>query len=189
MKSRLWILLPLLLLIPAGLSARSDADSRIGLTLDLLPTVLSAASGEAGYAAQIWLASERNRIRFVGSTLRLPDGMTGNAAFDQLHLTALACIIDHFFADDINGFWIGGGIELWLNDIRHTASGERLTWNDGVLTVGCGYIFPLSETFYLEPWAGLHWRLREPDIATTGGVRYAPARITAEASLKIGVKL
>ncbi|MEY4508630.1 MAG: hypothetical protein RLZZ450_752, partial [Pseudomonadota bacterium] len=59
----------LALLSPTPARAEPARESQrlmaLGLQLDLLPTLLSAAHGKAGYAPQIWLGIDPVRVRLI----------------------------------------------------------------------------------------------------------------------------
>jgi len=55
-------------------------------------------------------------------------------------------------------------------------------------TFGGGYIFRFGSSvhFCLQPWAGLHLRMTPAEL-TFEGATYTPQRVTATASLELGV--
>ncbi|HEY6880393.1 MAG TPA: hypothetical protein VI299_20355, partial [Polyangiales bacterium] len=53
----------------------SGRPMALGIQLDLLPTVLSAVDGKAGYAPQVWLGVGHVRIRLISAHLQLPDAI------------------------------------------------------------------------------------------------------------------
>lgn len=89
----------LALLSPAAARAEPAREPErlmaLGVQLDLLPTVLSAASGKAGYAPQVWLGIGHVRARLISAHLQLPDGFAGAPeGFHDLTTTVMATVFD-----------------------------------------------------------------------------------------------
>jgi len=168
---------------PADPAPRAMA---IGFDLDLLPTVLSAANGELGYAPQVWLGIDRVRIRLVGAHLEPPDAIAfAPDGFRDPTTTAFAAIFDYTSGPRFDRWWLGSGFELWLQTIGHDGVADDASWTSVVFTVGGGYIWRFSGDFFLDPWAGAHAVLN-PQTITLGGDDYDPFPLQAEVSLKVG---
>jgi hypothetical protein len=58
-----------------------------------------------------------------------------------------------------------------------------------IFTGGGGYVWKFYKNFYLNSWVAVHLRAAGDDQAAVDGQRFRPARITPEASLKIGWKI
>ena len=158
----------------------------LGFNIDLLPTVLSAANGRAGYAPQVWLGIGPARVRFVGAHLEPPDAFAfAPAGFRKPTTTVVACIIDYTFGPRFDGAWIGSGVEVWQSSIEHANVAGTARWNSAVFTVGGGYIWRFAGDFFLDPWAGVHLVLN-PQTITLGGFNYDPFPLQGEVSLKVG---
>ncbi len=164
---------------------RSSRGLVLGYTVDLLPIVMTAASGRMGFSFQTWMGVEHVRLRLVGAQMRMPDALVENSAFEQYDLTVGAMIIDYVFRDDFSGWWIGSGFELWQNRLQHRKSGERIYWASQVFTVGGGYIWKIAGNVFVEPWAAAHMVMNNRTIHS-GSDRYTPRRLSGEVSLKFG---
>lgn len=158
----------------------------IGFNLDLLPTVLSAVNGKFGYAPQIWLGMGHARVRFVGAHLEPPDAFAfAPEGFHSPTTTAFAALIDYTFGPRFDGWWLGGGFEVWQNTIEHDGVAEKTAWSSTVATVGGGHIWRVAGDFFLDAWAGGHLVLN-PQPVFVGSFSYEPFPLQAEVSLKIG---
>ena len=164
----------------------STSRKAIGVTIDLLPIVLSASAGEVGLSGQLWGAIDHYRLRLVGAHLTQPDWLAAKGGFEERRTTAFAVIGDYLFGDNFDGFWVGGGFEYWHESIGHEeAPGERDSWDTVAATAGGGYIWRVVGNFFLEPWTAAHLRLT-PASASLAGETYEPQWLSAEVSLKIG---
>lgn len=180
------IVIVVVLLVPVtGMAAESSPAG--GVTVDLLPTLLSASAGAGGGALQVWGAKGHWKGRLVGASLTLPDEMDGSDAFENKRLRVAALIVDYTFGSNHDGFWLGGGVERWMTSIDHTASGLTLDGDETVLTLGGGYIWYLG-AIEVNPWFAMHHSL-DPLDATLAGSRYHPNPFSIEASLKLGWRI
>lgn len=184
-----WTLIVLFFIgMTAEISAEEPSAPRaeaLGFTVDFLPTVMSLTEGKAGGALQTWFGYGHFRARLVGAHLHYNDALVGNDDFKNHSMTVGALIADYVFGDHFSGPWIGTGYEFWSNAIENKASGRISHWNNHVLTLGGGYIFPIRGNFYLEPWGAAHLILNEKKIDSDGAA-FKPQRFSAEASLKAG---
>ena len=183
--------------VASGLTAMSAAASAdepcdrcprlaLGFNLDLLPTALSAANGEFGYAPQVWLGVNHVRLRFVGAHLEPPDAFAfAPSGFRHPTTTAFATLIDYTFGRRFDGAWLGSGFEIWQNTIDHDDVQGTARWASTMFTVGGGYIWRFAGDFFLDPWAGLHVVLN-PQTVTIGSFDYKPFPLQGEVSLKLG---
>jgi hypothetical protein len=187
--SRLASLTPTLLaaaLALAGSPARA-ADLRpdaAGLEVDLLPTISSAAAGEAGGALQAWVGTSGHRLRLVGAHLHYPDAFVSKP-FAERSATVVAVLYDRFFRDDYTGPWVAAGAEYWWSRIGLASRADRGSWGTPVATVGAGWVFPIWRGLYLNPWAAGHAPL-DTGRVTVGAEQYKPRAFEAEVSLKVG---
>jgi len=158
----------------------------IGVQLDLFPTVISAVNGELGYAPQVWLGIDHARVRVIGAHLEPPDALAfADDGFQNPTTTAFAVTIDYVFGDHFDGFWIGGGFELWQRTIEHRDVAETAAWSSTIATLGGGYIWRFAGNFFLDPWLGVHATLN-PEPVSLGAYEYEPTPILVTASLKVG---
>lgn len=189
MKSKLSILILIFLFFVNPLFARNtengnSKNAAAGFAVDLLPAVLSATRGEAGYSFQAWTGFEKVKMRVVTAHLYQPDSMI-DESFENYEMNVAAFIIDYFFADNFSGFWIGTGAELWNCSIEQKASGETTQWTDNILTLGAGYVWEISDSVYLDPFAAVHYRMNDSKVIA-GGEEFTRQRVSASASVKIG---
>jgi len=158
----------------------------IGFTLDLLPVVLSATAKEFGMTGQVWVGIDHIRLRLVGGRISMPNWLVAKDGFRDQRTTVSAFLIDYVFGDDMDGWWVGTGFELWQNSISHEASlGKRVRFNNLLWTVGGGYIFKVAGNFFIEPWAAAHVIINNHSVEMNGQ-SFKPMIVSGEISLKIG---
>jgi len=189
MKTKLFILIITMTVFVSPLFAQNTDNGKVnnaaaGFAIDLLPTVLSATRGEAGYSFQAWAGFENVKMRVVAAHLYQPDNMI-DESFENYEMNVAAFIMDYFFADNFRGFWIGTGAELWNCSIEHKATGETVQWTDNILTLGAGYVWKITDSVYLDPFAAVHYRMNDSKVEA-GGEEFARQRVSASASVKIG---
>ncbi len=155
-----------------------------GYAVDLFPTVLSAVDKEPGYSFQAWAGFNNIKMRIVAAHLYQPDRVI-DKAFTNYEMNVTAFIIDYFFKDDLTGFWIGTGAELWNCSIENNSSGITAEWTDNILTAGSGYVWKLTDSVYLDPFAAVHYRMNDGKVIA-GGEEFRRQRVSASASIKIG---
>lgn len=160
-------------------------DVAMGFQLDLFPTVVSAVNGKVGYAPQVWMGIENVRLRLIAAHLEPPDAFTFDDRVVDPNLTAIAATIDRTFGEHFDGFWLGAGVETWLQRARAANGSGEGSWTSGVFTLGGGYIFRFAGNFTLDPWLGVHWVLN-PGSVPVGDVEYTPSAAALNASVKIG---
>ena len=169
-------------------SARSQElpDSRwgAGVTFDLLPVVVSLSEGDAGGAVQGWVGQNHWKARLVGARLTMPENMGISDGFERHRLQVIAGLVDYTFGESFDGFWVGGGLELWNNELLHSGTGQKVNWQETMVTLGGGYILYFGR-FEVNPWAAVHLSLNPGDVGVNGD-RYTSERLSAEASLKLG---
>ncbi|MCM2333478.1 MAG: hypothetical protein NDI82_05975 [Anaeromyxobacteraceae bacterium] len=167
---------------PAGAAdLRLDAA---GVEVDLLPTVSSAAAGEAGGALQAWVGASGHRLRLVGAHLHYPDAFVSKPFADR-SATVVAVLYDRFLRDDYTGPWVAAGAEYWWSRIGLASAEGRGSWGTPVATLGAGWVFPIWRGLYLNPWAAGHAPL-DTGRVTVGMEQYRPRAFEAEVSLKVG---
>jgi len=157
----------------------------LGLEIDLLPTVVSAAAGEVGAGGNVWVGRDRLRLRMVGARMVFPDGFQTPAGFQGRELIVAAGIVDVFLLPRFAGPWIGAGLEHWWNRIGSTAGPDTAEWRSYVLTAGAGWSWKFWGDLYLNPWAAGHVLLSRPTV-TLDGNTWKPAAVAWEVSLKLG---
>jgi len=171
----------------ADASSNHDATPMtLGFTTDLLPIVVSATEDEFGKSGQVWLGVESLRLRLVGADIFMPDGISANNGFTNRRITTYAFIVDKCFGEHYDGWWVGSGFELWMNEMEHEdAPGENVEWNNVAWTLGGGYTWRFWNDFFLEPWGAVHVMLSDPDVELAGRTLDTNP-VSAEVSLKVG---
>lgn len=155
---------------------------RFGTELDALPY----ATG--GYYGSFVAARGAQRIRGVVARSTVP-GFMVKEGFEEKRTDAFALLVDQFLGAKRKrqeGFWVGGGVELWRNRIQREGYSEKASYNNVMLTVGGGYVWKFSRHFYLNPWAGVHFAVAGARSVNVAGGVYEQPRFTPEASIKIG---
>jgi hypothetical protein len=155
-----------------------------GYAVDLFPTVLSSIDKEPGYSFQAWAGFNNIKMRIVAAHLYQPDRLIDDG-FKNYEMNVTAFIIDYFFRNDLTGFWIGTGAELWNCSIENKSSGTTAAWTDNILTAGAGYVWKITDNIYLDPFAAVHYRMNDSKVIT-GGEEFKRQRVSASASIKIG---
>jgi hypothetical protein len=163
-------------------AASGSAAGGIGLgtEIDLLPY----ASG--GYYLSSVFGFDHYNLRLITTQTTIP-GFVTPKGFDDWDLKVTALIVDYFPGENREGFWFGGGLELWDSEIKNKDTGETGTFSQHILTVGCGYIYNFSEHWYINPWAALHYNLSDQNVAV-GSSNLKLPDLMYEASIKLGYK-
>jgi len=157
----------------------------IGVSIDLLPPIMSATNGNFGYSAQLWYGYKKIRVRGVIAGFTMPDKLMGNDDFQDLNTIATALIFDYFLKNNFKGWWFGAGTEMWNNNITSKTDTWDYTFNDYVATAGSGYIFKVYKNFYVEPWGALHYVMNDEKV-TVSATEYKTKKFQGEVSLKVG---
>lgn len=157
----------------------------VGVAIDLLPLVMSAATGNFGYSAQLWYGYKKFRVRGVIAGFNMPDKLMGNDDFTNLETVATALIFDYFLKNNFKGWWFGTGVEMWNNTITSKMNNQDYDFKDYVATAGSGYIIKVYKNFYIEPWGAVHCVLNDQKAAV-GETEYKTKKFQGEVSVKIG---
>ncbi len=157
----------------------------VGVAIDLLPPIMSAATGNFGYSAQLWYGYKKFRVRGVIAGFQIPDKLMGSNDFTNLKTTAAALIFDYFRKNNFKGWWFGTGFEMWNNTITSKINYRDYDFKDYVATAGSGYIFKVYKNFYVEPWGAVHCVLNDEKVSV-GETEYKTKKIQGEVSLKVG---
>jgi hypothetical protein len=190
---RLFVVVALLLssLIAAAqtspVSSGGDTDVsrkwKFGTEIDVLPYVMN------GYYASAFTAHSGWRFRGVVARSDAPSFLVASG-FDKKRTDAYAVLVDRFIGrkkERVEGFWAGGGMELWRNRIRQEGASDFTRYSNSVLTVGGGYVWKISHHVYLNPWSAVHVVAAGERNINVSGRTYIQPRFTPEASVKIGI--
>lgn len=157
----------------------STKEWMFGTELDFVPYVFDGyyISAIAGYGH--W------RTRFVYTDITTPDFAT-QSGFEDNRLKVKAYIVDYYFKEGFEGWWIGPGLETWEGTIKEKSSELKKTYTTNILTLGGGYTFRFNNHLYINPWAAVHI-----PIGGDKEVQFASKTLkidpTPEASIKIGI--
>ena len=174
------LLASLFLISPVMAEDQAPKIWMVGTELDLVPYILDGyyVSAVAGYGK--W------RARFVRATLTTPDFAT-QSGFEDNELNVHAYIVDYYFKEGFNGWWVGSGLETWAGDVTEKSSGVKKTYRTDILTLGGGYTFFLNEHLYINPWAAVHIPVNGDTNLQFVNTAFKIVA-TTEASVKVGVK-
>ena len=170
-----------LLFVCPALATNDDAPKKwmIGTELDLVPYIFDGyyISAVAGYGK--W------RARFVRTNITVPEFAT-QSGFKDNELNVNAYILDYYFKDGFQGWWIGPGYEIWNGKVKEKKSRIRKKYRTDIVTFGGGYTIRFNDHLYVNPWAALHipvggdTKIRFPE-------RTFRIKATPEASVKLGI--
>jgi hypothetical protein len=151
-----------------------------GLEVDMLPYLSGGhyISGVVGF--------DHFNVRLITTKTTIPDFVTPDG-FDDWKLDVTAIILDYFPDENRVGLWLGGGLEYWDGKIRAKDTGAAGTFSQRILTFGCGYVYNISEHWYLNPWAAIHYNLSD-DKVDIGSSKLNLPDIMYEASVKLGYR-
>jgi hypothetical protein len=156
---------------------------KFGTEIDLLPYVMN------GYYASAFTAHAGWRFRGVVARSDAPSFLV-SSGFDKKRNDAYALLVDRFVGkkrDRLEGFWAGAGAELWRSRIRQEGTSDFTRYNNTVLTAGGGYVWRLSNHFYVNPWSAIHVVAAGDRTINVSGKAYEQPRLTPEASVKFGI--
>lgn len=176
------VLFTLLALLLTGLASAQKPDSTrlaMGLELDFLPY----ATG--GYFAGAWVGKGHVRVRALTARVHKPDVVV-KKGFTHNHVTAYALVADYFLKKEWKGWWVGTGLVYWSSSIQSDARLSTVPYENYLLNGSLGYNIPLSQRFYLSPWAGLHLRLAGDKHFMVDNKEFSTPLLNPEASLKLG---
>jgi hypothetical protein len=166
-----------------GSEAEASSSWKFGTEIDLLPYVMN------GYYASAFTAHDGWRLRGVVARSNAPSFLV-TSGFEKKRTDAYALLADRFIGkkkDRLEGLWAGGGVELWRSRIRQEAISDFTRYNNTVLTAGGGYVWKLSNHFYVNPWSAIHVVAAGDRRIDVSGKMYEQPRLTPEASVKFGV--
>jgi hypothetical protein len=156
---------------------------KFGTEIDALPYVMN------GYYASAFVARGAWRFRGVAARSDAPSFLVTDG-FEKKRTDAYAFLVDRFLGhhrSDLKGFWLGGGAELWRSRIRQDGTSDFTRYNNTVVTAGGGYVWKLSNHFYVNPWSAIHVVAAGDRKINVSGKNYEQPRFTPELSVKFGI--
>lgn len=155
---------------------------KLGSEVDVLPYALKGYYGSGFVARDGW------KYRAVVARSTTPSFLVSDG-FKEKRTDAYALLADRFIGprrQKLAGPWVGGGAEYWRNRIRTEASPEFAHYQNYMLTVGAGYVWPISRHVYINPWAAGHLVVANRRSIPVSGKTYNQPVFTPEGSVKIG---
>lgn len=156
---------------------------KFGTEIDVLPYVMN------GYYASGFVARDAWRFRAVAARSQAP-GFLVTDGFEKKRTDAYALLVDRFVGrnrNSLQGLWIGGGAELWRSRIRQDGTTDFTRYNNTVVTAGGGYVWKLSNHFYVNPWSAMHAVVGGDRKINVSGKSCEQPRFTPELSVKFGI--
>lgn len=163
-------------------AATESRSWKVGTEVDVLPYAMG------GYYGSAFLGHDGWRFRGVAARSDTPSFLVTNG-FEKKRTDAYALLADRFLGSkrtQLKGFWVGGGGEYWQSRIRQENASNFTHYDNFVLTAGGGYVWKLSNHFYLNPWSAMHIAVAGDRNINVSGKTYQQPRLTPEASLKFG---
>lgn len=156
-----------------------QAQTKVGVELDVLPY----ATG--GYFGGAWIGKDVWRVRALTAFVKKPDWST-TKDFSNHQVHAYALMIDRFLKKDWKGWWIGAGVVRWNSSIQTDARLQTTKFSNWLANGSLGYNFTLCQHFYVSPWGSLSLRLGGDKHVLVDSKEYTLPVINPEASLKFG---
>jgi hypothetical protein len=153
--------------------------STAGVELDALPFITG------GYYGSCWYGIDHVRFRGVITQTTIPEFVVP-AGFKNNRLNVAAFIVDYFPRQNLQGWWIGSGLELWNATIEHDKEQGASSYSNTIFTVGGGFVWTFYKNFYLNPWTAVHLLVAGNRHVPVGSTIYDPPLFTAEVSIKVG---
>jgi hypothetical protein len=166
-----------------GEEVAASPSWKFGSEIDVLPYVMN------GYYASGFVARDAWRFRGVAARSQAPSFLVTDG-FEKKRTDAYALLVDRFVGkkrNSLQGLWIGGGAELWRNRIRQDGTTDFTRYNNTVVTAGGGYVWTLSNHFYVNPWSAVHAVVGGDRRISVSGKNYEQPRFTPELSVKFGI--
>jgi hypothetical protein len=160
-----------------------DAGWKFGTEIDVLPYLSN------GYYASAFASRSGWRLRGVAARASTP-GFLVSDGFTDKRTDAYAVLIDRFIGgrrNQMEGLWVGGGVEEWRSRIRQKNMPQFAHYNNLMLTLGSGYVWKFSKHMYLNPWVAVHGVAAGSRTIEVSGKTYSQPRFTPEASVKVGI--
>jgi hypothetical protein len=175
----LGVLLSLCVTFTVHASATDDNSGvTFGMEVDMLPYLSGGhyLSGVVGY--------DHYNLRLISTKTTVP-GFASPKGYKDWDLDVNAIIIDYFPNENREGFWIANGVEFWDSHIRNKNTGEKGSFSQKILTLGCGYTYNINDHLYINPWAAIHYNLSDSNVPIGSSNLNLPD-IMYEASVKLG---
>jgi hypothetical protein len=171
----------MLFIASSGYAQQDSADPKIavGFELDALPYLTG------GYYGSVWVGHNHFRYRAIVTQITTPSFMVENG-FNNNKIQSYTAIGDYFFSKGFEKWWIGSGFEYWKGQVQSDRKLSTARYNNMIFTAGGGYVWKFYRNFYFNPWIAVHCKVAGDNYVNVDGLRFRPAFVTPEASLKIG---
>ena len=174
----LGVLLTLGITITTFAASADDPWLTFGMELDMLPYLSGGhyVSGVVGF--------DHYNVRLITTKTTVPD-FVAPKGYKNWDLDVNAFIVDYFPDESREGLWLAGGVEFRDSRIQNKNTGESGKFSQKILTVGCGYLYKMTDHWHINPWAALHYNLSDENVAI-GSSNLKLPDIMYEASIKLG---
>lgn len=153
----------------------------LGVEVDALPYLTG------GYYGSIWAGHNHVRYRAIITQVTTPSFMLEDG-FANNKIQCYTAVADYFFGRNFQKWWVGSGVEYWRGSIQSEQKLSTARYSNVILTAGGGYVWKFFRNFYINPWVAIHTRVAGDSHVLVDGLRFHPARLTPEFSVKIGWK-
>ena len=160
-------------------AVQAQNPSQHGIELDALPWL------SGGYYISGWYGEAHVKYRALAAKLNVPGQLLADG-FKDKQIAAYALIVDYFPNVNFTGAWYGAGFEYWRSKISNTSDNTQADYDNTVFTVGLGYVWRISDSLYLNPWAALHMVVSGDEDITVGNNTYHQDTVTPSGSIKLG---
>jgi len=155
------------------------SSQTFGAELDILPYIMG------GYHVSLWYGKDNLRYRGVYTHANIPSFATPTG-FKDHQLWSASFVVDYFFKENFEGWWVSAGYAYWNNQIQDEKATQKLYYTNNVMSFGAGYVWKFAGNFYISPWGGANILITNLGPFELGGSEYTPSGIVPELSLKIG---
>jgi hypothetical protein len=151
----------------------------VGFELDALPYITG------GYYGSVWAGHSHLRCRAIVTQITTPSFMLEDG-FTNNKIQSYTAIMDYFFSRGFEKWWVGSGLEYWQGQIQSDRKLSTGKYDNLIFTAGGGYVWKFYRNFYLNPWVAIHAKIAGDSDVYVDDMRFRPANLTPEASLKLG---
>jgi hypothetical protein len=168
-----------------SMSHQSVPAFKIGVETDVATFITGGFHISAWYGTGDW------RYRAVWSHVRVPDRVM-RGGFTDGRVTTFALMADHFTdrGDMFDRWWASTGVSLWFSHVGHDDEYEVGKYWSLVIPAESGYLWghyrKAWNSWYLNPWAGVHIRALGTSDVKVGDHTFHPYRVVPTASIKFG---
>lgn len=139
-----------------------DQPRHLDLKVEPLSYVFGGAGGHIGYQVGDW----KYEVEAFG--LEVPQSLHGNDPF-EVSLRGAELHVEHFFGEDLQGFYVGPEAGVVRREVIHSASGGTEEGTLYSLGVRGGYRWYTGlGNLYLSPVVGISYTLNSESVTVAG---------------------